>query len=183
MRFPALHNEGHGTSDTVTLDKFLDIIYADDLTKIHNFSKEDSKDKSYVSVLLRLKQIDGEYRWYELRGKVVVRDRLIVEIIEGVAIDCNDTIEANRVLLESKQTELESEKVKTSFLTGVTHELRTPLQSVVGFSEILTTIDDAEEKQKCFDVIRKNNDLLVELLGSFAESDTEPTVDILYEVN
>ena len=76
MRFPTLHNEGHGTSDTVTLDKFLDIIYADDLTKIHNFSREDSKDKSYVSVLLRLKQIDGEYKWYELRGKVVVRDSL-----------------------------------------------------------------------------------------------------------
>ncbi len=183
MRFPTLHNEGHGTSDTVTLDKFLDIIYADDLTKIHNFSREDSKDKSYVSVLLRLKQIDGEYKWYELRGKVVVRDRLVVEIIEGVAIDCNDTIEVNRTLLESKQAELESEKVKTSFLTGVTHELRTPLQSVVGFSEILTTIDDVEEKQKCFDVIRKNNDLLVELLGTVAESDTEPTVDILNEVN
>ena len=40
MRFPTLHNEGHCTSDTVTLDKFLNIIYADNLTKIHNFSKE-----------------------------------------------------------------------------------------------------------------------------------------------
>jgi signal transduction histidine kinase len=55
---------------------------------------------------------------------------------------------------------------KSSFLATMSHELRTPLNSILGFSEVLDSIDSLSEKQKRYvQNIQKSGKMLLEMIN------------------
>ncbi len=42
----------------------------------------------------------------------------------------------------------EMNRIKSDFLATMSHELRTPLNSILGFSDVLGSIDSLNDKQK-----------------------------------
>ncbi|MGI9610524.1 MAG: ATP-binding protein [Acidimicrobiia bacterium] len=83
-------------------------------------------------------------------------------ILEWQAPRVFGTLDYSRVLVtivditEQKEAERDAHqrlKSKEEFIASVTHELRTPLASVLGFAEVLRTMDDA-------DLVEERDDLL-----------------------
>ena len=64
----------------------------------------------------------------------------------------------------------ESIRNKSLFLSNVSHEIKTPLNALAGFSEVLTTpgIDEATRTQ-CNDVIQLNSELLLKLINDVVD--------------
>lgn len=54
-------------------------------------------------------------------------------------VDITDSIMAEQALLERNEALVEADKLKTTFLANISYELRTPLTSIIGFSEALQT--------------------------------------------
>jgi len=52
-------------------------------------------------------------------------------------IDVSDSFAIERVLRQRNQALEEADKIKTDFLAHMSYELRTPLNSIIGFSELL----------------------------------------------
>ena len=46
----------------------------------------------------------------------------------------------------------------------MSHEIRTPLNAIVGFSDLMTETEEIEEKQEYIKIIKKNNDILLQLI-------------------
>ena len=51
----------------------------------------------------------------------------------------------------------------------MSHEIRTPLNAIVGFSEIVAFTEDPEEKEEYIGIIRKNSNLLLQLIDDILD--------------
>ena len=57
------------------------------------------------------------------------------------------------------------ENMRSEFVANVSHELKTPLTSIIGFSETLRYVDDSETKNKFLDIIDKESERLTNLIN------------------
>lgn len=64
----------------------------------------------------------------------------------------------------------DSDRIKTIFLLNISHNIRTPMSSILGFAELLSMTDPVPEKRKEFiQVIRKQSKSLIQLIDDVAE--------------
>lgn len=97
----------------------------------------------------RLRAADGSYRWVLSRGRVVARDEHGAPVrAVGTLTDLTDRREAERLRIE-RDAEAASSRAKSDFLSRMSHEFRTPLNAVLGFSQLLSqrldpTADEAQ---------------------------------------
>ncbi len=64
---------------------------------------------------------------------------------------------------------LESDKLKSEFLANMSHEIRSPLNAIVGFSQLLEDAEDAEERHTYAEIIRQNNEQLLHLINDIID--------------
>ncbi len=75
------------------------------------------------------------------------------------------------------------ENVRTEFVANVSHELKTPLTSIKGFTETLRYVDDIETRDKFLDIIEEEADRLTRLISDILIlSDIELQKDFKKEI-
>lgn len=75
------------------------------------------------------------------------------------------------------------ENVRTEFVANVSHELKTPLTSIKGFTETLRYVDDVETRDKFLDIIEEEADRLTRLISDILIlSDIELQKDFKKEI-
>ena len=76
------------------------------------------------------------------------------------------TARMNAQLKRERDKSIKAEKAKSYFFSTVSHDIRTPLNAIIGFSEMLQLgIDDPEEKEKALDAIITSGNTLLELIN------------------
>ena len=63
----------------------------------------------------------------------------------------------------------ESNRLKSAFLANMSHEIRTPLNAIIGFSNILASTEEEQEKQEYINIIESNNTLLLQLISDILD--------------
>ena len=86
-------------------------------------------------------------------------ERMIVE-------QAKESKRMNAQLMEERDKAIKAEKARSYFFSSVSHDIRTPLNSIIGFSEMLQLgIDDPEEKERALDAIITSGQTLLELIN------------------
>jgi signal transduction histidine kinase len=83
--------------------------------------------------------------------------------------DVTDTVKAARKLKEAKENAERSERLKSAFLANMSHEIRTPLNAIVGFSRIISEVENPEDKAEFCRIIEENNDRLLHLVNELLD--------------
>lgn len=76
--------------------------------------------------------------------------------------DITDRKNAENEIIKAKEKAEESDRLKTAFLANMSHEVRTPLNAIIGFSNLLTESDLTQEERIEFSEIlkKRSNDIL-----------------------
>ncbi|HEY6355674.1 MAG TPA: ATP-binding protein, partial [Burkholderiaceae bacterium] len=85
----------------------------------------------------RLRHRDGHYLWIHDRGRVLARDKHGRALrMVGTQSDITRLREADQALRDKRAAEALSRRT-SEFLARMSHEMRTPLNAVIGFAELL----------------------------------------------
>jgi len=74
----------------------------------------------------------------------------------------------NALEFESKQVSI-SKAAKKEFFGNITHELRTPLSSIIGMSELLSSSDSITEHKNYANNIRRSGELLLSMINTIID--------------
>ncbi len=83
--------------------------------------------------------------------------------IVGTSMRIDARKEIERALIEARNHAEESDRLKSAFLANITHEVRTPLNAIVGFSDVLPMAQSEEERNELIKLIKQNNAHLLRL--------------------
>ena len=82
----------------------------------------------------------------------------------GVWRNINDIMRKQDQLRHETQRAMESGQMKSLFLANMTHEIRTPINAIVGFTELLSSLPAGDERSEVIKIINNNCDMLLRLV-------------------
>ena len=119
-----------------------------------------------LSKEMRVLREDGTYTWTHVNllvKKYAPQDR-IIEII-SINYDITELKRTEEMRVKARDKAEASDRLKSAFLANMSHEIRTPLNAIVGFSSLLTSTENAAEKELYNSLIGHNNKLLLNLIN------------------
>lgn len=141
-----------------------------------------SQTRTAANIMLRMDK--KRMKKYKARFKTRMRDQHRDNIyyeLNAVPMTSNDgtinhyfclcrnitkLVETERQLAAETKKAQEAEKVKDSFLTNMSYEIRTPLNTVVGFAELFNAPHDKEDEKTFIEEIKKSSDKLLKLVNN-----------------
>jgi signal transduction histidine kinase/DNA-binding response OmpR family regulator len=119
---------------------------------------------------------DGVVVWLTERGRVLLGGTSEVEKIVGVTRDVSAQrraeLERERLLVSERRARDEAERqsrIKDEFLATLSHELRTPMNAILGWLNMLTTGKGLRSPEKAIAVIERNAQMQARLIEDLLE--------------
>lgn len=108
------------------------------------------------------KRKSGEVYWEAVNISPIRNDKDLITnfVVVGVDISQEKTMELE--LIAAKEKAEENDNLKTAFLNNLSHEVRTPLNAIVGFSEFLADETITADKRAIYSktILKSSNQLL-----------------------
>lgn len=79
--------------------------------------------------------------------------------------DVTELRNMQRLLAIEKERSISADKLKSAFIANMSHEVRTPLNAIVGFSGLMVSASSEEERKMYADIITENNERLLRLVN------------------
>jgi PAS domain S-box-containing protein len=112
------------------------------------------------------KKKNGELYWESIAISSIVNEQGDIQHYIAVKEDITEMKHIYEELITAKVKAEESDQLKTAFLHNISHEVRTPMNAIIGFSEFLNDPELIPEKRKNFtDIIIKNCNQLLSIIS------------------
>lgn len=159
---------------TISLKECFERIHKEDLERVqqkfHDILKNNIQKFHEEYRIISFDTSNPRIDWVEVQAAIETRsengDPLIVV---GSLRIITKRKQMEQELIETKEQAEESNRLKSVFLANMSHEIRTPLNAIVGFSRLLATVEDENEKEEYIQIIENNNDLLLQLISDILD--------------
>lgn len=165
-------------------------IYNDEPSKLSftyqdNLSYTHPEDRSYLTTAIE-DALEKKKESYSLTYRIITPNGKVkaIAVNSNVKYDengrllyrygtCQDITETQKImddLIAARRQAEESDRLKTTFLANFSHEIRTPLNAMLGFLNILTSMDTTEkEKEEMVKLIEINSQRLLRLINDMID--------------
>ena len=108
--------------------------------------------------------------WVEAQAAIETRDENGKPLtLVGSSLVITQRKKMEMELTTARDRAEESNRLKSAFLANMSHEIRTPLNAIVGFSGILASADEEQDRQEYVSIIENNNALLLQLISDILD--------------
>ncbi len=151
----------------LTLNNIYDFVHPDDVIKIKSGFSNISESTSFKT-RFRIKNFENKYLWFETNSKLISEQNSTSEKeIISIFKDVTEIVEMENKLIESQEKAGEIEKLKRTILANISHEMRTPLQSIIGYSQIMNDKINDDSLSEELNGIIENGQRLLRLINLF----------------
>ena len=119
------------------LDEYSSWIHPDDREKVQALRLHAQQSRQPLSADYRLQRKDGSYVWVQSRGQVLHDEASGQELIIGTLTDISERKAIEQNLRAAKDAANEANRAKSKLLSSITHEIKTPLTTILGIADIL----------------------------------------------
>ena len=148
-----------------SLDQLLALVHPDDRLEIMGLCERCRSDGGDFETEFRILWPNGEVRWFYGRGKTILEDGQPI-CLTGA---CFDITKRKTTDMQREETLKENNRRKDQFLAHMSHEIRSPMTSILAYADILLShLQDAEDIE-CAKIIKQGGNHLLELIGDILD--------------
>jgi PAS domain S-box-containing protein len=155
-----------GKSESIAVN-LLNNIYHSDLKNITDqFDSLKTRQRDTMSAEFRVEHPVKGLIWLSLSILITKRDENSApKQLIGLFEDITERINVQQELIKAKEKAEESDRMKTAYLTNMSHKIRTPMNAIVGFANLLTEEGfSQEEKETYIKIISRDTEQLLHLI-------------------
>ncbi|MEZ7197261.1 ATP-binding protein [Pseudodesulfovibrio karagichevae] len=150
-------------------ESWLELLHPDDRDRAADVVTTHVQSGEEFRIEFRLRNSEGGWTWVMARGKAIewTRDGRALRVV-GTHTDINDRKLFEERLVKAKEAAETANRVKDEFIANISHEVRTPLNGVMGMLQLMQTSGLNDEQRDYVDtalhssrnLLRVLNDLL-----------------------
>ena len=106
-------------------------------------------------------------------------DRMMIGAFKDFAHDLNDLAD---VAVVAAQKQLKSERMKTELITNVSHDIKTPLTSIINYVDLLRKARTEEEKEEYLEVLDRQSQRLKKLIDDLMDMSKASTGNMAVDI-
>ncbi len=148
------------------LESWSDRLHPDDKEMVLAAFWDCVAGKSEYDVKYRIMKKNGEYDWFHAHGRTAVCADGTPRLFLGTFINITKDLRAQQALEEAYHAANRANAAKTEFLSSMSHDIRTPLNAIVGMTVIAATnLADTEKVRHCLSEITVSSKHLLGLVN------------------
>lgn len=105
----------------------------------------------------------------QYKKEILMTVVLLLVVVSAVGYYIHILKRAHQRMKEAQLKAEEANQLKSAFLANMSHEIRTPLNAIVGFSNLLSMVEDKEEMLEYAGIIETNTELLLQLISDILD--------------
>ncbi len=165
-------------SDVLTMESILKAVHPEDRLRVENALQESQLHGREYNIEYRVIYSDKNTHWIVAHGKTYLNEEGNPKIMMGVVRKITDKKIANEELAtvyarekKARDEAEEANRAKDFFLAVVSHELRSPLNAILGWTKILLTkVVDEETRTNALETIEKSARSQAKLIEDLIDS-------------
>ena len=145
-------------------------IHKDDLASVEKEINSCIRDHKNLKVEYRVVWPDHSIHWVQSRGHVIYSENNVPSQMFGIMFDITERKSMEQALQKANEQAARQNKAKSDFLSSMSHELRNPLNAVIGFSQIMSGDSNLTDEQiEYLDIIKRSGEHLISLIGEILD--------------
>jgi PAS domain S-box-containing protein len=113
-------------------------------------------------------QASGEVVWLSISGTPVFDDEGVFQGYRGIGSDITERVRTKE-LIRAKTVSEQIARTKSEFLANMNHEIRTPINGVLGMTEVLLKTDLDERQRRFANTVRRSGEGLLLVINDILD--------------
>ncbi len=148
-----------------SLEQLLALVHPDDRLEIMGRCERCRSDGEDFDTEFRVIWPSGNVRWFYGRGKTIIEDGRPIYLTGA----CFDITKRKTTDIQREEALRENDRRKDQFLAHMSHEIRSPMTSILAYADLLLShLQDADDIE-CVKIIKQGGNHLLELIGDILD--------------